>query len=124
VHLAPLTKRFNIRLGLPCLLVFLSIFLASCKSSSHTANPQLRQIDELIAKQLPPGSPASQVNFFLNSRGYPQEDSHKAHVLIATIEHVDPDTLQPSAARVTFRFDNNDKLLTYELVAVTPTSLH
>ena len=99
---------------------------AGCKSSpkAHTNDPRLRQIDELIGKQLPPGSPMSQVNSFLNSRGYPQEDAHQAHLLVATIEHVDTATLMPSAARVTFHFDPNDKLLTYELSHVPPTAPH
>src|SRR5262249_45610706 len=98
---------------------------AGCQSStSHTSNPQLKQIDELLAKQLPPGSPASRVNFFLTSRGYPIEDSHQQHLLIALVEHVDTETLQPSAARVTFHFDTNDKLLTYDLVAVPPSAVH
>jgi len=112
-------------IGVFSLVAALVVVVAGCKSTPHhTSDPQLRQIDQLIAKQLPPGSSESQVNFFLNSRGYPQEDSHQAHVLIATIEHVDTETLQPAAARVTFRFDNNDKLLTYELTAVAPSTPH
>lgn len=115
---------FRASVALLFLLLPYALIIAACKSTPrHTSNPQLRQIDELIAKQLPPGTTAAQVNLFLNSRGYPQEDSHQAHVLIATVEHVDTETLQPSAARVTFRFDNNDKLVTYEL-AVSPTALH
>jgi len=62
----------------------------------------------------------SQVNFFLSSRGYPMEAAKDTHSMVAVIEHVDTETLQPSAARVTFHFDANDKLLTYELTAATP----
>jgi len=103
----------------------IGIGLVGCKSSGgHTSNSQLRPIDELINHQLPPGSTMAQVNFFLNARGYPEEDSHQAHTLIATIEHVDTETLQPSAARVTFHFDNSDKLVTYDMTAVQPTSIH
>ena len=97
---------------------------AGCKpSASHTSNPQLQQIDELINKQLPPGAPMSQVNFFLNSRGYPTEAAKDAHSIVAVIEHVDTETLQPSAARVTFHFDVNDKLLTYDLTPATPGAM-
>jgi hypothetical protein len=104
--------------------LFFGLLSAGCKpSSSHTSNPQLRQIDELINEQLPPGSPMSQVNFFLNSRGYPREAAKDTHSIVAVIEHVDTETLQPSAARVTFRFDANDKLLTYELTPATPGAI-
>jgi hypothetical protein len=111
------------RLGYPAMLLalFLVLLGAGCKSSSsHTSNPRLRQIDEIVNKQLPPGSPMSQVNFFLNSRGYPTEAAADTHSIVALIDHVDAQTLQPSAARVTFHFDANDKLLTYELTPATP----
>jgi hypothetical protein len=98
---------------------------AGCKSSvSHTSNPQLKQIDELVNQQLPPGTPMSKVSFFLNSRGYPSERSSDPRAIVATIEHVDTETLRPSAARVTFRFDANDKLLTYDMTPAMPTAVH
>lgn len=101
-------------------VLFTALF-AGCKSPNrHTTNSQLRQIDELVNQQLPPGTTMAHVNFFLNARGYPQEDSHQQHTLVATIEHVDTETLQPAAARVTFHFDTNDKLITYDLTAVAP----
>jgi hypothetical protein len=104
--------------------LFLALLSAGCKpSSSHTSNPQLHQIDELINEQLPPGSPMSQVNFFLHSRGYPTEAAKDTHSIVAVIEHVDTETLRPSAARVTFRFDGNDKLVTYELAPATPGAI-
>jgi hypothetical protein len=104
--------------------VFFGLLIGGCKASSrHTSNPQLRQIDELINQQLPPGSPMSRVNFFLNSRGYPTEAAKDTHSIVAVIEHVDTETLQPSAARVTFHFDANDKLLTYELAPATPGAI-
>ena len=37
---------------------------------------------------------------------------------LAVLHHVDTDTLQPSTARVTFRFDAGDNLKSYELVTV------
>jgi hypothetical protein len=101
--------------------LLLSVLFVACKSPiRHTSNPELRQIDELLNQQLPPGTTLAQVNFFLNTRGYPVEDAHQQHLLVATIEHVDTETLQPAAARVTFHFDANDKLTTYDLTPVTP----
>jgi hypothetical protein len=105
--------------------IYFSALFVGCKSpNSHTSNPRLRQIDEIVAEHLPPGTPMARANLFLNSRGYHQEDATEPHSLVAIIEHIDPKTLQPSAARVTFRFDNNDKLVTYDLAAVQPTLLH
>ena len=104
--------------------LFLVLPNAGCQSSSrHTSDPQLRQIDEIVNKQLPPGSPMSQVTFFLNSRGYPSEAATDTHSIVALIEHVDAETLQPSAARVTFHFDSNDKLLTYDLAPAAPRTI-
>jgi len=104
------------------LMLSLVLAIAGCKGSNrHTSDPQLRQIDELLNKQLPPGTPLSQVTFFVTSRGYPIEGNGDPRILVATVEHVDTKTLRPSAARVTFHFDTNNKLLTYDMVATTPT---
>jgi hypothetical protein len=95
-----------------------------CKSSRHTSDPQLRQIDDLINNQLPPGTPQARVAQFLNNRGYALEPSPDPRTIITTIEHVDLTTLQPSAARITFHFDKNDKLATYDMMAVPPSGPH
>ena len=110
----------------PLALAGASLFLlAGCKSAGrHTSDSQLRQIDEILNQQLPVGTPMSRVSFFLSTRGYPLEDSQQPHTLVAVVEHVNTETLQPAAARVTFHFDNNDKLLTYELTAVAPSVIH
>jgi hypothetical protein len=110
---------------LASMLLCAMLVTAGCKSSAiHTSNPQLKQIDVLINQQLPPGTSRLQVNFFLNSRGYPSEHSADPHVIVATIEHVDTETLRPSAARVRFLFDPQDKLLTYDMAPTSPTALH
>jgi hypothetical protein len=89
---------------------------AGCKTSSpHTSDPKLKGIDELLAAQLPAGTPRSRVVFFLNSRGYAIGPSPDAHSIVATVHHVNTDTLQPEAARITFHFDANDKLTSYDL---------
>jgi hypothetical protein len=87
-----------------------------CKSSKHTWNPRLRQIDEMLDAQLPKGSSMARVNFFLNSRGHPLENSKDKHAIVAVIRHIDVETLQPTTARVTFHFDANERLTTYDLV--------
>jgi hypothetical protein len=89
---------------------------AGCKTSGpHTSDPRLKGIDELLAAQLPVGTPMSRVMFFLNSRGYAIAPSPDAHSIVATVHHINTDTLQPEAARITFHFDANDKLTSYDL---------
>jgi hypothetical protein len=89
---------------------------AGCKTSgAHTSDPKLKGIDELLAAQLPVGTPMSRVMFFLNSRGYAIGPSPDAHSIVATVHHINTDTLQPEAARITFHFDTNDKLTSYDL---------
>jgi hypothetical protein len=124
-----ITRRRPLPFATPlCFLALVSglaLLSSGCKpSASHTSNPRLKQIDELINRQLPPGTPMPQVNLFLNSRGYTIETPRDAHSIVAIMEHVDTETLQPSAARVTFHFDPHDNLLSYDLTAVTPTSPH
>jgi hypothetical protein len=99
--------------------VFLALALAGCKSSTHTSDPHLRQIDEMLDSQLPQGTPKSRVIFFLSSQGFPLENTGDAKVIVATVHHVNTDSLQPATARVTFHFDASDKLKSYELDAAT-----
>jgi|SRR5262249_53538527 len=105
------------------LTLLLVTAVPGCKSA-HTSDPQLRQIDDLIDKQLPPGTLQTRVIQFLNNRGYPLEPPPDTHTVVTTIEHVDLTTLQPSAARITFHFDKNDRLVTYDMVAVPATGPH
>jgi hypothetical protein len=106
----------SIRFCLFCFLLSLSFASTGCKSPGHTSDPNLRKIDELLDAQLPKGTPRSRVTFFLSSRGYTMEDSGDPHTVVAVVRHVDTDTLQPATARVTFHFDDNDKLLSYNLI--------
>ena len=104
---------------------FFALLAGGCKpSSSHTSNPQLKQIDELVNQRLPPGTQRSQVIFFLNSRGYPAEPTGEPRAILAFIEHVDTKTVRPFAARVTFHFDAKDKLVTYDMAPAEPTAPH
>jgi hypothetical protein len=97
--------------------LFMALAPTGCKQSSHTSDPRLRQVDEMLDAQLPTGTPKSRVLFYLSSQGFPLENSSDPHVIAATIHHVDTETLKPVTARVTFQFDAEDKLKSYELTA-------
>ena len=99
--------------------VFLLLALAGCKSGAHTSDPHLRQIDEMLESQLPQGTPKSRVSFFLSSQGFPLENTRDEKAIVAIVQRVDTDTLQPVTARVTFHFDASDKLKSYELDSAT-----
>jgi hypothetical protein len=97
-------------------VVALCLTFGGCKKESpHTADPQLQGIDELLAKELPPGTPMSRVVYFLHVRGYEIRDASEPHTVVAIVHHINLKTVQPEAARVTFRFDNDLKLTTYDL---------
>jgi hypothetical protein len=97
-----------------CIFLLLAI-AAGCSSHTHTYDPKLRKIDELLDAQLPKGTSRSRVGFFLITRGYKIEDSPDLRTVIAIVRHIDTRTLQPSTARVTFHFDANDALISYDL---------
>lgn len=88
---------------------------AGCQGNSHTSNPRLRRIDEMLSAQLPKGTPRQRVTFYLRSRGFEEQRSPDPGAVVAIVRHVDTDTLQPATARVTFHFDAQDKLTTYDL---------
>ena len=90
---------------------------ASCSKSAHTSDPRLRQIDEMLDSQLPAGTPKPRVILYLNSQGFPIENAADPKTIAATIHHVDTETLKPVTASVTFHFDPQDRLTTYELTA-------
>jgi hypothetical protein len=107
----PITILQNLVLG----GVFLSLALSGCKTSGHTSDPRLRQIDEMLDSQLPQGTPRSRVIFFLSSQNFAIENARDARTVVAIVHRVDTDTLQPATARVTFHFDDADKLKSYGL---------
>jgi hypothetical protein len=107
----PITFLQNLVLG----SVFLSLALSGCKTSGHTSDPRLRQIDEMLDSQLPQGTPRSRVIFFLSSQNFAIENARDARTVVAIVHRVDTDTLQPATARVTFHFDDADKLKSYGL---------
>jgi hypothetical protein len=111
------------RSAVPFSLALLSFFLllclalGACKKAAalHTSDPQLEGIDQLLAKELPPGTTMDRVVRFLHVRGYEMRDATEPHTVVAIVHHINPQTIQPEAARVTFRFDKDLKLLTYDL---------
>jgi hypothetical protein len=98
------------------LLVTLA-FQYGCKQKPvEVDDPQLKPIEEIIKTNLPLGTPDAAVNHFLEIRGYPTEVSQKPGTIVAIIRHIDRETVKPVTARVTFYFDANGKLNTYEIV--------
>jgi hypothetical protein len=103
--------------------VFLALSSGGCKSSAHTSDLRLRQIDAMLDSQLPQGTPKSRVIFFLGSQNFPVQNATDAKAVVAIVHRVDTDTLQPATARVTFHFDASDKLKSYDLEpAASPVS--
>jgi len=102
----------------------LAFSISGCKTSSHTSDSRLQRIDELLNAKLPKGTPKSRVAYFLNSRGYPVQNSPDKNAIVAIVRHVDTDTLQPATALVTFHFDANGNLTTYDLQAAPDAPLH
>jgi hypothetical protein len=99
-----------------CVFVAGLFLLAGCKEAFKVDDPQLKPIQAMIEQSLPAGSTQGAVQEFLSARGYPTEPADKPGTLIAIIRHIDTEKLQPVTARVTFYFDANGKLNTYEIV--------
>ena len=94
-----------------------SFVLVACAQTRQVSDPQLQPIQEMLDSQLPPGTPSAIVNQFVSARGYSiVPGAGKPDTLVVIIRHIDKEKLQPVTARVTFRFDANDKLLTTEIV--------
>jgi hypothetical protein len=89
---------------------------AGCKQG-HTSDPRLKQIDQMLDTQLPAGTAKARVVFYLNSQGYQLENATDPQTIVATVHHVDTETLRPATALVTFHFDATNNLKSYELVA-------
>ncbi len=102
--------------------LFVLLAIGGCKQITHTSDPRLRQMDEMLEAQLPAGTPKTRVEFYLSSQGFPVQNTNDAHVIVAIVHHVDTDTLRPATAQVTFQFDKSDNLKSYEL-APAPDSL-
>jgi ATP-dependent 26S proteasome regulatory subunit len=108
---------------LACAALAATLLGYGCRKSAHTSDSRLRQTDEMLNTQLPPGTPLARVDHFLKSRGYIVQNTQDKDSLVALVRHIDTDTLQPSTARVTFHFDSNRNLVSYELLLVPDAPL-
>jgi len=111
-----------LRYGQFALLLLLCVLCTDAckKGTEHTSDPKLKGIDTLLNAELPAGTPMTRVTYFLNTRGYELQEAHGSHTVVAVVRHVNTETLQPEAARVTFHFDAQDKLLAYDLEPAPP----
>ncbi len=99
------------------LLSAVLLLVTGCeKKTEKVDDPQLQPIQTMLDQNLPVGTTEGTVNQFLAARGYPTEVPEKPGTVVAVIRHIDTEKLQPVTARVTFYFDANGKLNTYEIV--------
>ncbi len=89
--------------------------LAGCHGIGRTEDPQLKPIQAMLEQQLPPRTPEEKVVLFLDNHGYPILATQKQGTIVADIRRTDTAAVQPVVARVTFYFDANRKLNTFEL---------
>jgi hypothetical protein len=97
------------------LLALAVLGFAGCQKSARTEDPQLKPIQAMLEEQLPPRTPEEKVVTFLDNRGYPILPAQKQGTIVANIRRTDTQAVQPVIARVTFYFDANRKLNTFEL---------
>ena len=92
------------------------LLLASCKQQQKVDDPQLKPIQDMLEANTPVGTTEGTVSKFLAMRGYETEATDKPGTIVAIIRHLDTEKMQPVTARVTFFFDANGKLNTFEIV--------
>ena len=91
------------------------LFFAGCHQESHTDDPQMKPIEATLKTDLPVGSTVARVTTYLESRGFETEAGSKPGTLVAIIRHIDTERVVPVTARVTFFFDANGNLNTFEM---------
>ncbi len=89
--------------------------LAGCHGIGRAEDPQLKPIRAMLEQQLPKRTPEEKVVLFLDNHGYPILAAQKQGTIVANIRRTDTAAIQPVIARVTFYFDANRKLNTFEL---------
>jgi hypothetical protein len=117
LRFSSLRKRFSPRRGEQGrLLVALAVVsLAGCHGTGRTEDPQLKPIQAMLEQQLPPHSTEEKVVLFLDNHGYAILAAQKQGTIVADIRRKDTAAVQPVIARVTFYFDANRRLNTFEL---------
>jgi hypothetical protein len=86
-----------------------------CGKTVGPEDPQLKPIQAMLEQQLPPRTSEEKVVTFLDNHGYPILAAQKQGTIVANIRPTDTQAVQPVIARVTFYFDANRKLNTFEL---------
>jgi hypothetical protein len=116
-RISNLRKTFSLRRGVQeqLLLALALAGLAGCQKTVRTDDPQLKPIQAMLEEQLPAHTPEEKVVTFLSNRGYPILPAQKQGTIVANIRRTDTAAVQPVIARVTFYFDANRKLNTFEL---------
>jgi hypothetical protein len=116
-RISNLRKTFPPRRGAQgwLLLALALVSLAGCQKTARTEDPQLKPIQAMLEQQLPPRTPEEKVVLFLDNHGYPILPAQKQGTIVANIRRTDTAAVQPVVARVTFYFDANRKLNTFEL---------
>ena len=89
--------------------------LAGCQKTARTEDPQLKPIQAMLEQQLPAHTPEEKVVLYLDDNGYAILGAQKQGTIVAIIRRKDTAAVQPVVARVTFYFDANRKLNTFEL---------
>jgi hypothetical protein len=89
--------------------------LAGCGAAGRTEDPQLKPIQAMLEEELPRRTPEEKVVLYLDNHGYSILAAQKQGTIVAIIRRKDTAAVQPVSARVTFYFDANRKLNTFEL---------
>ena len=89
--------------------------LAGCGAAGRTDDPQLKPIQAMLEEELPRRTPEEKVVLYLDNHGYSILAAQKRGTIVAIIRRKDMAAIQPVTARVTFYFDANRKLNTFEL---------
>jgi hypothetical protein len=113
-------RNFQSPLRTSTLLAAASLFiLAGCAKTQKVSDPQLKPIQDMLETNLPPRAPQGTVSQFLAERRFPTQPSSKPGTIVAIIRHRDGEKSQPITALVTFYFDANGMLNTYEIIRTT-----
>jgi hypothetical protein len=95
--------------------LWIALALAGCGRAGQTDDPQLKPIQSMLEQELPRRTPEEKVVLYLDNHGYSILGAQKQGTIVAIIRRKDTAAIQPVMARVTFYFDANRKLNTFEL---------
>ena len=91
------------------------LWVADCRKSVRTDDPQLRPVQELLDAQLPPGTSEDKVKTFLEQQDYTVLPSQGPGTVVALLPATGNRENSPVAVHVIFYFDANGKLNTFAL---------